>query len=257
MRILSGEPEDRVRKDVADVCKALGVLTADLHAALQADTDADAFRPEIVTMDDLDKWGREFERDAGRALTLLAGNKTTLGDAQSLADEVLDTVRDVQVIRPELSLHHRPLHKIRVHGDYHLGQTLKTRTGFVIIDFEGEPARSLAARREKTSPLKDVAGMLRSFDYALATAADADPVRLNPRRRSFDLRRPFLDAYFQQAAATGSMTVPESPGDRIAWVRFFELAKAFYELEYELNNRPTWARIPLAAILTGLRTTGG
>jgi maltose alpha-D-glucosyltransferase/alpha-amylase len=145
--------------------------------------------------------------------------------------------------------------KIRIHGDYHLGQVLVTRNDFVIIDFEGEPGRSLEVRRAKHSPLRDVAGMLRSFAYvqqsALRSVAhnEAEAVRLAPLARVWETetRSAFLSAY--DAAAQGSPPLYGSikPGEGL--LGLFELEKVLYELRYEIGNRPAWAGIPLQGIL--------
>jgi trehalose synthase-fused probable maltokinase len=140
--------------------------------------------------------------------------------------------------------------KIRIHGDYHLGQVLKTRHGFVIIDFEGEPARPLAERRLKSAALKDVAGMIRSFDYAIGVA-DADERHAPHEPFARRLRQSFLDGYL--ANARDGSFVPRDREAVDAWVDFFEFEKAMYELDYELNNRPGWAHIPLQGILRILR----
>ena len=143
--------------------------------------------------------------------------------------------------------------KIRIHGDYHLGQVLVTRNDFVIVDFEGEPGHSLEQRRAKQSPLRDVAGMLRSFSYvehsALRSVAhnDVESARLAPLARAWaaEVRAAFLSAY--DTAASGGSLYGALP-DR-GLLGLFELEKALYELRYELGNRPGWAGIPLQGIL--------
>jgi maltose alpha-D-glucosyltransferase/alpha-amylase len=152
--------------------------------------------------------------------------------------------------------------KIRVHGDYHLGQVLKTPGGFAIIDFEGEPARPLAERRVKHSALRDVAGMLRSLDYAAHAVAFGRPeaeraaalIALTAWEEQ--ARRAFLAGYSSVAAAS---PVPLAPAPDSALERAcapFELQKAAYELGYELDNRPGWVEIPLAGIRRILRLAG-
>src|SRR3954451_18877425 len=146
--------------------------------------------------------------------------------------------------------------KIRVHGDYHLGQVLRTGDDFVILDFEGEPARPLPQRRRKQTPLKDVVGMLRSFDYAayaglFAVTQDrpADFERLIPWAQAWQVwtAAAFLRQYL--ATAAGAAFLPAEPGVVSRLLRAFSLEKALYELLYELNNRPDWVRIPLHGIL--------
>jgi maltose alpha-D-glucosyltransferase/alpha-amylase len=148
--------------------------------------------------------------------------------------------------------------RTRVHGDYHLGQVLRTRGDFVILDFEGEPARSLAERRVKQSPMKDVAGMLRSFSYAaytgmmrVLTRRPGDAERLEPWARVWENAAcgAFLRAYRLTLRAAGGALVPESAEAFESLLEIYVLDKALYELVYELNNRPAWVRIPLAGIL--------
>jgi trehalose synthase-fused probable maltokinase len=136
--------------------------------------------------------------------------------------------------------------KARHHGDYHLGQVLERDDGsFVIIDFEGEPSRPLAQRRQKRTPLRDVAGMLRSFDYARHAALHASPGASGDRAVSWyaHSREVFLDEYLSVARQHPGLL----PADVVAPLAALELEKAAYEVMYELNNRPDWLPIPLAA----------
>lgn len=148
--------------------------------------------------------------------------------------------------------------RTRVHGDYHLGQVLRSRGDFVILDFEGEPARSLLERRAKQSPMKDVAGMLRSFSYAaysglmrVLTRRPGDADRLEPWARLWEQSAcsAFLRAYRLTMKAAGGMMVPAETQAFEQLLEIYVLDKALYELMYELNNRPAWVRIPLAGIL--------
>ena len=133
---------------------------------------------------------------------------------------------------------------IRCHGDFHLGQTIRSPRGWVILDFEGEPARSLPQRRQKRSPLRDVAGMLRSFAYA-ASAAQIQRGSPAPDDWEDRARTAFLDAYMGQV---DTRLLPHGQQNTDRMLRIFELEKAVYELRYELNNRPDWVQIPVAAI---------
>ena len=148
--------------------------------------------------------------------------------------------------------------KIRQHGDYHLGQVLLQRNDFIIVDFEGEPARSLAERRAKSSPLRDVASMLRSFNYARHTAMQRCALESREDCHKWEshlegwereTRTAFLDAYDGPAQARGLYTSLDEMRPLLA---LFETQKMLYELRYELRNRPDWAGIPLSglAILT-------
>jgi maltose alpha-D-glucosyltransferase/alpha-amylase len=149
--------------------------------------------------------------------------------AQTVAGFNLDSAADVK--------------RIRVHGDYHLGQTLKTHNGFVLIDFEGEPSRSLEERRHKDCALRDVAGMMRSFDYAVAASAFLEPQRDAALRK---MRAAFLDGYYGDGRVGSFLPARAQSQDLLT---LFELEKAIYEVEYELNNRPEWIAIPLGAVL--------
>jgi maltose alpha-D-glucosyltransferase/alpha-amylase len=142
--------------------------------------------------------------------------------------------------------------KARHHGDYHLGQVLIANNDFVIIDFEGEPSRPLAETRRKHSPLRDVAGMLRSFSYAKWSAQNrlegGAPAKDAPALDAWeaDVRRAFLTAY---AAATKDSGLYASFEDVAGLLQLFELEKVLYELRYEINNRPNWIHVPLAGVL--------
>jgi trehalose synthase-fused probable maltokinase len=130
--------------------------------------------------------------------------------------------------------------RIRHHGDLHLGQVLWADGDWLVIDFEGEPARSLAERRRKRSPLRDVAGMLRSFTYA-ASVADASHTDVEERART-----EFLDAYVETMQGSGLLP-PREATERL--LQIFELEKAVYELRYELSHRPDWVPVPVAGIM--------
>jgi len=148
----------------------------------------------------------------------------------------------------------------RIHGDYHLGQVLIAQNDVAIIDFEGEPARGLAERRDKSSPLRDVAGMLRSFDYvasmalarhreAFDTAGDRAPARAEQWRK--ETSDAFLAAYREHVV--GAATMPADEALTSALLELFLLQKAIYEIGYELGNRPAWLRIPLRGVLELLK----
>jgi maltose alpha-D-glucosyltransferase/alpha-amylase len=147
--------------------------------------------------------------------------------------------------------------RIRIHGDYHLGQVLQVKTDYVILDFEGEPARPLAERRTKFSPLKDVAGMIRSLSYAAYSGLIAHTARrpddwnsLEPWARLWErsMGAEFLRAY--RNTAKDAPFLPSSDDGLRKLLAVFLLDKALYELSYELNNRPTWVRVPLMGILS-------
>jgi trehalose synthase-fused probable maltokinase len=133
---------------------------------------------------------------------------------------------------------------IRVHGDYHLGQTVYGPDGWVILDFEGEPARPLLERRRKRSPLRDVAGMLRSFAYVASAAALLRGADV-PEDWETEARERFLEGYM---AAVDPAILPVGQSAVQKLLAIFELERALYELSYDLNNRPAWVGIPVDCI---------
>jgi maltose alpha-D-glucosyltransferase/alpha-amylase len=143
----------------------------------------------------------------------------------------------------------------RIHGDYHLGQVLVAKDDVIIIDFEGEPGRTLEVRREKTSPLRDVAGMLRSLDYAASAALDrfatrsgSLPDRVVAATSAWRERagREFIDAYVE--IALGMVSYPRGKGEAAALLDLFLLQKILYEISYEAANRPSWVTVPVRGL---------
>jgi maltose alpha-D-glucosyltransferase/alpha-amylase len=257
-----GHMVDLLRRGDASAMKAmqedafaLGGVTERLHRALSTDRVEAAFAPEPATAGDVAVWRRNLTERALRTTGLIERQMASWPlTARRLAAALLQHRRDLEALGvvPDPALH--PFQKIRVHGDYHLGQTLRTETRFVVIDFEGEPASSLAERRAKQPALRDVAGMLRSFDYAVETArVDADS-RDGDESMAGTLRQHFLDGYRATFADSPPAFAPADPIAARAWTDFFELEKALYEVEYEINNRPAWVHIPLKGLL---RSVGG
>lgn len=242
-----------------DSALLLGRRTAELHLALVADTRTQAFALEPFTREDFGRLLAEGIDQARQAADLLASRGT------ALPAEVMAGAADVVArVQRSLSAQHaahkaRPVEvtaaRTRVHGDYHLGQVLWAEGDFYILDFEGEPARPLELRRLKESPLKDVAGMMRSFSYAAyaalfsrTAARAADFERLEPWARVWArwAGAAFLKGYF--AAAADAPFLPTAPAQRGVLLDLFLIDKALYELNYELNNRPDWLRIPLRGL---------
>ena len=229
--------------------RRLGAITGGLHAALASDgTDPD-FAPEPITSSDVARWAAHIRRDVHGADV-----QGLLGDGLALADSVGRTLRSLEALVGTV--------KIRSHGDYHLGQVLKTEDGFAIIDFEGEPARPLAERRTKQSPLRDVAGMLRSLDYAAHAvafglpAAEREAALVGLTAWETLARRAFLQGYRSIAGASPAALIPPSEAALTEACAAFELEKACYELRYERDNRPDWVAIPLAGVRRILLTPG-
>jgi maltose alpha-D-glucosyltransferase / alpha-amylase len=243
--------------------RVLAQRTAELHQALARPTKDAAFSPQPLTRADIDEYRRRALEEARNSLDLLASKSDTVPAADRERASAVLAQRDRIAERIEACAADTPQGvMIRIHGDYHLGQVLVTRNDFVIVDFEGEPGHNLEQRGAKHSPLRDVAGMLRSFGYvqqsALRSAAhnEAEAARLTPLARAWELdtRTAFLAAY--DAAAHGA-GLYESLNPGRGLLGLFELEKALYELRYELGNRPSWAGIPLQGIVDWGGDTGG
>jgi maltokinase len=215
----------------------LGDVTGRLHAVLASDVADPDFAPEepgdealgllVATIDE------EIER------TFL-----DLDEEDPAVAPILGRGQELRERLQMLSQQSAGGRLIRHHGDYHLGQTLLTPEGWVILDFEGEPARSLPERRRKRSALRDTAGMLRSFAYA-ASAMELLEGRRAPAGWEAEARSSFLDGYFR---AVEPVLLPAGEAAVTRLLAIHELEKAIYELRYELNNRPDWVGIPVAAI---------
>ena len=242
----------------AEEARRLGALTAQLHTVLASATDP-ALAPEAVSRAEVTSWREGMQAYLDRVMQTLASVHETL--PPSVRDLAHRTLESAPRLRESLTaldaLGAGSVAKIRVHGDYHLGQVLKAGDSFVILDFEGEPARPLAERRAKHCALKDVAGMLRSFAYAaesgLATATVETPEardRLAPWAERWEqgVQAAFLEGYLAETSQRGADFLP-TDRDRVeAALRAFVLDKTVYELQYELDHRPTWVRIPLEGL---------
>ena len=260
---LSEHPESDWTRDhvgtYLDAAALLGRRTAEMHLALGRPTEDPAFSPEPMVEADLAALRTNLAEHANTAFDALRQNLSRLpADVEEMSGLVLSRRRRVAERLGRVGDTSPSRLRTRVHGDYHLGQVLRTRGDFVILDFEGEPARSLDERREKQSPIKDVAGMLRSFSYAAYSGlmrvlvrrpGDAD--RLEPWARLWEqsVCSAFLRAYRLTMKAAGNGVVPAEAEVFEQLLEIYVLDKALYELAYELNNRPAWVRIPLAGIL--------
>jgi maltose alpha-D-glucosyltransferase/alpha-amylase len=241
-----------------DAAQLLGRRTGELHVALATPTDNQAFAAERFTVRDLAAERNRIMSQAHTALQALDQAMERIpAEVQPSAQ---DLIQQASVIQGLLSgLDGDPAafgQRIRIHGDYHLGQTLRSRSDFMLVDFEGEPARTLEERRRKQSPLRDVAGMLRSFSYAAQSALQRHAQR---RPENAEAVRPwaqlwenasaamFLQGY-TETVATRPNLIPKATEARTLLSALL-LEKAFYELLYELNNRPTWLSIPVSGLL--------
>jgi maltose alpha-D-glucosyltransferase/alpha-amylase len=245
----------------------LGQRTAGLHIALASGRERPDFAPEPYTLTYQISLYQSFRGFAIRTLELLRERLGYLPeDAQKNARAVLDMEKTI-IGRYDLVRRGKiAASRIRCHGDYHLGQVLFTGKDFVIIDFEGEPARSPGERRLKRSPLRDVAGMIRSFHYAAQTALDKQalllpqPENTLPRLNQWAqywytwVSASFLNAYLDIMKPAGLL--PEDPAQLKILLDAFLYDKALYEVGYELNNRPDWVKVPLQGILQMLAAEG-
>jgi maltose alpha-D-glucosyltransferase / alpha-amylase len=215
-------------------------------------TDDPAFAPRAAGREDVEAW-------IERAMGLMSGAFEAIAARRDWDNEAVEA--DARALLANREALERTLRRLgesgegtlmtRIHGDFHLGQVLVASADAYIIDFEGEPARPLDERRRKASPLRDVAGLLRSIDYAAAAAIDPKNVlasRLSPGRRQRLVTRlregsekAFIDAYREAAAG-----LPDMGGEGL--LDFFLLEKAAYEVGYEAANRPTWLAVPMTGL---------
>jgi maltokinase len=237
---LSADPEAFLER-----LHALGVVTGELHTALGSEAADPAFAPEQPSTEALAILTATIDEEIERIFV-------ELPDLEAL-DPIRGRGQDVQERLQMLSHVGAGGRIIRTHGDYHLGQTMLADRGWVILDFEGEPARPMSQRRLKRSPLRDVAGMLRSFGYA---AAGSQILRGTPAPEGWEdrARETFLEGYF---SAVDAQLLPPGEDATRKILAIFELEKAVYELRYELNNRPDWVAIPAAGIVRLLESNGG
>jgi maltose alpha-D-glucosyltransferase / alpha-amylase len=257
----SGEPEEDPHGFFLELIGRLGRQTAEMHRALCPDqSDDPAFAPEPIDAADIAGWLRYVAEQAEAVFERLEQFQ-----AQTPDPLVVELVERREMLRARIAKLEGlefDADKIRCHGDYHLGQVLAAQNGFAIIDFEGEPRRSLADRRHKQTPVRDVAGMLRSIDYAAAVAlrmaADLPSLdRPSLARFCTDWRDRSVAAFFEgySQAIDGSACWPSGPAAR-GLLDLMLLEKVLYEIVYELANRPAWLSIPVQGLLDLLREDG-
>jgi len=218
----------------------LGAVIGEMHTALASDGADPAFAPEEPSQESTSLITATIDEQIERLFVDLPSDNPALEPIANRGEEVRDRLSLLSHVGNSGRL-------IRHHGDLHLGQTLLAggqESKWIILDFEGEPARPLLERRRKRSPLRDVAGMLRSFAYA-ASAAEIQRGHVAPEGWEDRTRDAFLAGYF---GAVDSSLLPPGESNARTLLTIFELEKAVYELRYELNNRPDWVRIPVAGI---------
>jgi len=220
-----------------DRLRRLGEVTGRMHSVLGSDPSDAAFAPEEPSVESLGLLTATVDEEIGRVFLTLPEDDERIAPILGRGEEVREQLR---LLAAAGSIGRQ----IRTHGDYHLGQTLWDGKDWVILDFEGEPARPFVERRRKRSPLRDVAGMLRSFAY-VATASQVARGVEPPEDWEERARGRFLDGYFE---AVDPMLLPSGQAAIERLLTVFELEKAVYELRYELDNRPDWVGIPVAGI---------
>lgn len=240
-----GNPSPETLQGYEARIRQLGRVTGEMHRAMAAAPKSTPMAAEPVSATDVHAWQQGWQAHWRQLVPLLQASGH---DAEPLQGALAGAAARFGAIGDAGS-------KIRHHGDYHLGQVLRLDSDWLILDFEGEPARSLAERRAKQSPLRDVAGMLRSFGYAahvgLSERATPDRQawqRLSARAEAWEeaARQAFWTGYLDAMHDSGLL--PPAGSDRKRLLELFELDKAIYELGYELNNRPDWVNIPLTGI---------
>jgi maltose alpha-D-glucosyltransferase/alpha-amylase len=256
----TGAPGPDVHDGYTALARTLGMRTGELHAAFARNTGDPAFDPVPLGTADVGAWTERVRTEAMAVLDRLSRRRDSL--PESIRDDVDRLIAQRDDLLARIAAHAKDRGdgvKTRLHGDYHLGQVLLVHNDFVIIDFEGEPSRTMEERAQKHSPLKDVAGMLRSFDYAMHTALfkfvserpDArEAVESAGRQWQEQAAGAFLDGYDEVAHAKG---LTSARAEMKGLLELFVLEKAVYELKYEVDNRPDWVRIPLTGLLNTLK----
>jgi maltokinase len=236
---LAVEPDGLDPDELIEQLDDLGGVTGRMHSVLGSDASDPAFAPEEPTDEALGLITATVDEEIERIF------KNLPPDEASPVAEISGRSQDVRERLMQLSSIGVGGRVIRTHGDYHLGQAMLTSRGWVVLDFEGEPARTLPERRQKRSPLRDVAGMLRSFSY-VAAAGPILGTRTVPEDWESRARAAFLEGYFREMDPA---LLPPGQDSTNKLLSVFELEKAVYELNYEINNRPDWVGIPVASIL--------
>ncbi|MEZ5827377.1 MAG: maltose alpha-D-glucosyltransferase [Hyphomicrobiales bacterium] len=259
------EPPEPDYGMLLDLVRTLGQRTAEMHCAFASKTKDKAFRAEPVTEPDTRRWSRHVLGQSKRAFAALKQVRRAVGDDEETRDAIdalLKRQRDV-TRRIEKFAKMKPSgFKMRHHGDYHLGQVLVAQNDIYVIDLEGEPLRSLKERRAKTDPVRDVAGMLRSFDYAAATALQRSIERGLGQRETVEkiafewrdaAQELFLKTYAETLASCDHW--PSGVEETLSRLDLFLLEKVLYEVSYEAGNRPAWVGIPVKGALRLLNQT--
>jgi maltose alpha-D-glucosyltransferase/alpha-amylase len=234
----------------------IGRALGELHLALSQKTSDKDFAPEPVTKADLATWQAQGRETLQTAFDLLASVRGSLPSIEDTIAQAMDLRPKAEAAMEAVTSLHITAPKQRIHGDFHLGQVLAAPANVYIIDFEGEPAKPLSERREKTSPLRDVAGIMRSFDYAMAATMEGKVDTLPQQDES---RLDLLKLFRQHAMTAFRKTYDDiqqaaehpllSTRDDELLLKMYLIEKAAYEITYELRNRPTWLIYPLRGLI--------
>jgi maltose alpha-D-glucosyltransferase / alpha-amylase len=257
--LIEKEPilDEGIFTTLEDFAGVVGRRLGELHVALAAPTDDQAFAPLEAGADEIEAWKARAHEQLASALDILNEMRENLDpELGELAESILARRDELMAAVERLAKAGRGTLLTRIHGDFHFGQVLVAQGDAYIIDFEGEPVRELEERRAKTSPLRDVAGLLRSLDYVAVTASMPDEDISSPQFRGVraslldnfyaGAQKAFLDAYWNvtsQASQLGLSTDRHGP-----LLDLFLLEKAAYEVQYEASNRPKWLAIPLRGL---------
>jgi maltose alpha-D-glucosyltransferase/alpha-amylase len=258
---LTGTDDEAGREAITayqSFARVIGRRLAEMHAVLACPADDPAFTPERIEAGEANAWATATGEEVDRALLTLENFTAWPDDAEHEgAKELARLRRPLGAKIQELAEAGVGTLRTRLHGDFHLGQILVAGDDAILIDFEGEPSKPLAERRGKGSPLRDVAGLLRSFDYAAATIArEPAPAGLPSAGRRDELlghfvtlaSASFLEGYRTATAAAEHKWVPDLRS-ATALIELFLIEKAAYEIGYEAGNRPAWIGIPLRGLI--------
>lgn len=241
---------------VAEQARLLGIRTAEMHLALAGEKGNPDFKPEEFSLHYQRSVYSSLQSLVRVAFQSLNRNVKKLDpETRQAAEQVMQSREEILAELKKVYSHKIDTAKIRIHGDYHLGQVLFTGKDFVLLDFEGEPARSYSERRLKRSALRDVAGMLRSFHYAAHGSLYLDnqirPEDVSKLLPFVEQWYHYMSGFFMKAyleTVDDSPIIPPQKGDLEILLKTFLLQKAIYELNYEVNNRPSWVMVPLRGI---------
>jgi trehalose synthase-fused probable maltokinase len=245
-----------IQDEVFEKVELLGKRTAEMHLALLSDKKNKEFKPEKFDAKYVEFIQKHLNNLLNKRITLLKENYSRLDkNAKELADDFINSESVIRYFFEKIGSNDLKSSRIRIHGDYHLGQVLFTGTDYLVIDFEGEPESSITDRKIKHSPLKDVAGMIRSFHYAVCAKLyfSSETRGVNPLRLQKAADRwyrlitdAYLDAYMQTMGNISAIFGNRTELNFLLQLHLLE--KSVYELGYELNGRPDWIRIPLKGI---------